>query len=137
MHLNSDAFKTTNGATNGYAADEMIDTLYSFWPGATPAPQPLREAAFSLTLKGTLGGQEALLTARGQSPEEFRRNLEAIRGLLDPVQTQPATLSPDNTTFQGQGEGWCSKHGLHMKLNQKEGRSWFSHQVDGQWCKGR
>jgi hypothetical protein len=62
---------------NGHAAAEMIDQVYSYWPGTTPAPQPCPEAVFSLTLKGKLDGQEALLTARGQTAEEFRRNLQS------------------------------------------------------------
>jgi hypothetical protein len=34
--------------------------------------------------------------------------------------------------------GWCHKHGVEMTLNQKRGRSWWSHRTrDGQWCKGR
>jgi hypothetical protein len=63
---------TSNGSThdNGHAADEMIDQVYSFWPGLAGAPQPLPEAAFSITLKGHLGGQEALLTAR--RPQSLR-----------------------------------------------------------------
>ena len=147
---------TSPFATNGWAhgassADEAIDSLYSFWPGPIPAPQPLPEAAFSLTLKGTLDGQEALLTARGQTAAEFKANLEAIRGLLDaPAQpTAPALSQP-----QGQGQlspqqfnalamhrpvtGVCPIHQVTMQLNQKDGRSWWSHRTaDGQWCKGK
>jgi hypothetical protein len=121
------------GSTNGHATDEAIDVLYSFFPGVTPTPQPLREAAFSLTLKGHLGGQEALLTARGMTPEAFKANLQAIKGLLDPVQP-PQASGPS----QGQ-EGWCSTHQVPMKLNDKEGRSWWSHydQAARKWCKGR
>jgi hypothetical protein len=62
--------QTSPFSPNGvhHPTDEAIDSLYSFWPGTTPAPQPLPEAAFSLTLKGTLDGHEALLTARGHKP---------------------------------------------------------------------
>jgi hypothetical protein len=43
---------TSTVSTNGvhHPTDEAIDVLYSFWPGTTPTPQPLPEAAFSLTL---------------------------------------------------------------------------------------
>jgi hypothetical protein len=79
-------------STNGvhHPTDEAIDSLYSFWPGATPAPQPLPEAAFSLTLKGQLGGVDAWLTVRAMSAAEFLVNLKTIRGLLDaPTAPQP------------------------------------------------
>jgi len=78
----------TNGTTNGvyHAEDERLDSLYSFWPGTVPAPAPCPEALFSLTLKGKLDGIETLLTVRGQTPEEFQRNLASVRGLLDQPQ---------------------------------------------------
>ena len=96
----------------------------------TPAPCP--EAAFSLTLKGTLAGVEALLTARGQTAEEFKRNLAAIRGLLDPV--APTALP---AASQPQGKEWCQVHQVAMKQTTKDGRSWYSHRTDQGWCKGK
>jgi hypothetical protein len=125
-----------NGATNGHRADVDIDMLYSFWPGTPPAPQPLPEAAFSLTLKGTLDGHEALLTARGQTAAEFKAKLVAIRGLLD-AKPQPAPQAAREP--QGQGMDWCSLHNVKLHLNHgKDGRTWLSHKApDGQWCKGK
>jgi hypothetical protein len=134
----------TSGHTNGTSApapttgasewDEGLDTLYAWYPPQAPAPAPLPEAAFSLTLRGTLGGVEALLTARGQTAAEFKANLAAIRGILDastpaPVQTPTATQD---------GEGWCAVHETAMKMHHgKDGRSWFSHALaEGGWCKG-
>ena len=71
-------------STNGvhHPTDEAIDSLYSFWPGATPAPQPCPEALFSLTLRGKLDGQETLLTVRGMTAAEFQANLQAAGGRL-------------------------------------------------------
>src|SRR5215475_2621141 len=89
-----------NGVHN--ATDEAIDQLYSWFPPLSPAPAPLPEAAFSLTLKGTLNGVEALMTVRGQSAAEFQVNLQAIRGLLDTPQPAPATQA------SSQDKGWCA-----------------------------
>jgi hypothetical protein len=128
----------TNGipvATNGvhHETDEQLDTLYSWWPGTTPAPASCPEALFSCTVKGTLGGHETLLTVRGMTPEEFRRNLASIKGLLDEPSAQPASQTPAKPIA-----GWCNVHSVHMTLNSKEGRSWYSHRTaDGQFCKGR
>jgi hypothetical protein len=126
---------TSNGTThdNGHAADEMIDVLYSYFPGTTPAPHPCPEALFSCTLEGAIDGHRTLLTARGMTAAEFKANLQAIRGLLD--QPQPAPT-------QGQGEApikdWCPVHQTRMYLNQKDGRSWYSHRTaEGTFCKGK
>ena len=132
-----DATIHTNGH-NGvhHEADEQIDSLYAWFPPQTPAPaQSCPEAAFSLTLKGTLDGVEALFTVRGQTAAEFKANLQAVRGLLDkPKAPAPAVTSPAGPT---QGQSWCPLHNVQMKENVKEGRRWFSHQVNGQWCKGK
>jgi hypothetical protein len=119
---------TSNGHNNGYAADEMIDQVYAFWPAPTPAPPLCPEAGLSLTLKGTIGGIEAMMTVRGQSPAEFKANFEAIKGLLD--QPQPAA-GPT------QGQEWCSIHNVKLHLNHgKDGRTWYSHRHQGGFCKG-
>ena len=127
----------TNGHASAHEADLAIDTLYSWWPGMQPAPQLCPEAVFSLTLKGTIDGHEALLTARGQTAAEFQANLEAIRGLLD------APASPQGHRNaggpQGQaGTGWCQVHNVQMIENAKNGQRWYSHRLpEGGFCKGR
>ena len=115
-------------------ADEQIDSLYAWMPPQPPAAAPLPEAAFSLTLKGTLDGVEALFTVRGQTPAEFKANLAAVRGLLDAPKA-PAQAS--SATPKGEGKDWCAKHQTTMQLNTKEGRSWYSHKTAEGWCKGR
>jgi hypothetical protein len=112
----------TNGISNGvhHASDESIDSLYSFWPAPMPAPASLPEAAFSLTIEGRLDGQKCLLTARGQTPDEFRRNVAALKGLLDPVLI-PAGIKPSSpTAATGQPDPTpqCPQHGL-MKASTK------------------
>ena len=128
-------------STNGthHDTDEAIDTLYAWMPPQTPAPAPCPEACFSLTLKGHIDGHEALLTARGQTAAEFQANLAAIRGLLDaPAQAHlRASSTHEVPAVQGQGAGWCAVHQVQMKENHKDGRTWWSHQVDGHWCKGK
>jgi|RhiMetdeSRZDD1v2_1073273.scaffolds.fasta_scaffold283868_1 hypothetical protein len=128
----------TSPHTNGvyHATDEAIDSLYSWFPPQAPTPTPLPEAAFSLTLKGLLDGIEAMLTVRGQTATEFTANLAAVRGLLATPTPQPPTQA--SGAPQGQGKGWCSKHGVQMKLTQKDGCSWWAHKIaEGGWCKGK
>jgi hypothetical protein len=131
--------------SNGHSAvhhptDEAIDVLYSWMPGTAPAPQPCPEACLSLTLKGTIDGHEALLTARGQTPTEFLRNLQAIRGLLD----TPAAATRPQAQGRGQdavseAEGYCTVHDTAMRRVVKNGRSWLSHwcESEGRYCHGK
>jgi hypothetical protein len=113
--------------STSHDTDAGIDSLYSYWPGTPPVPAPCPEALFSVTLKGTIGGHEALLTARGQTAAQFLVHVEALKGLLDPV--QPVLVD--------QGEGWCTKHQVSMKHNAKNGKQWWSHHTAEGWCKGK
>jgi hypothetical protein len=89
---------------------------------------PLPEAPVSITLKATLHGHEVLVTLRGvdfasvkAQVEDASQWLQAQRG-----QTTDDTAKP------------CPKHSVPMKLNHKDGRSWWSHKLaDGSWCKGK
>jgi hypothetical protein len=132
--------------TNGvhHPVDAELDHLYAWMPPQGPAPQPCPEALFSLTLKGYIDGHEALLTARGQTPAEFKANLEQIRGLLD-ARPQPQTpvqpLSPQQhnaAAMHKRVSDFCPVHNVAMTLNTKDGRSWYSHRKpEGGFCKGR
>jgi hypothetical protein len=86
-------------------------------------------------LKGAVDGHEALLTIRGQSPEEFQRNLASVKGLLDQPQPTPQAAS------QGEREAkeWCRAHQTPLYLNHgKDGRTWYSHKLpEGGFCKGK
>jgi hypothetical protein len=103
---------------------------------ATPPPthgkgETMPEALFSVTLKGTIRGRDAMLTARGQTRAEFEANLAHIEGLLD----APAAPAPSQPPDEGKR---CPIHGTAMKLNNgKDGRSWHSHKTADGWCKGK
>ena len=132
---------STNGThPTASSADEAIDLLYAWYPPQT-APAACPEAVFSLTLKGHIAGNEALLTCRGQTPAQFKANLEAIRGLLDPVSTPPRS-TPGETGKPTQGPAselhWCRAHQVQMTENVKDHRRWWSHRLlEGGFCKGK
>lgn len=126
-------------ATPTAACKTLINDLYGTTetPSATPG-EPLPEAAFSLTLKGTIGGIEAMLTVRGQSAAAFRANVAAVSGLLDappqPVaQPQPQPVAAPGAT----PEGWCAMHSVQMGKQSNARGSWFSHKTVDGWCKGK
>jgi hypothetical protein len=106
------------------------DLYHPLPPPPAPPQGPLPEAAFSLTLKGKMGGQDALLTVRGMTAAEFTHNLQAVRGLLDSPQAAAVPDAP--------GKGYCAKHQIHMTHNEKDGRTWYSHRLpEGGFCKGK
>lgn len=105
---------------------------------AAPSPAACPEAMFSITLKGTMGGHDVLLTARGGTFEEFMTNVQRLQGLLDaPAPSQPARQPASQPT----AEGWCGKHGVQMRWNEpkpgNKGKPWWSHKVGDEFCKGR
>jgi len=99
-------------------------------PEAPTAPLP--EAPVSITLKATLHGHEVLVTLRGVDFASVKAQVEqASEWLKVQAPAQLPTQSPSHP------EGWCSKHGVQMHQNHKEGRSWWSHKTAEGWCKGK
>jgi hypothetical protein len=98
------------------------------------APQGLGEAPASINVRITIQGRECQLTLRDTSEERLLARLQTVLERY-PVTEQPAR-SPQE---QGQGKDWCAIHQTTMKWNEgKDGkRGWYSHKVDGQWCKGQ
>jgi hypothetical protein len=113
-------------------------------PTAAAARPACPEAAFSLTLKGFLDGQEAMLTVRGQTPEEFTANLQVVRGLFDAPAAQPAMPPASHAASQHaapptpEGSMICPVHQVLMTKQSNARGSWLSHpKPDGGWCKGK
>jgi hypothetical protein len=77
-----------------------------------------------------------IVVVGGSTIEEFEANYGAMRGsaivqhLISP-QKEVRDNPPDNDP------SWCEIHLLTMDRYEKDGRSWFSHKVDGNWCKGK
>jgi hypothetical protein len=92
-----------------------------------PAPAPLPEAPVSITLKASLHGHEVLVTLRGVDFASVKAQVEDASQWLQAQGGQAA----DDTAKP------CPKHGVPMKLNHKDGRSWWSHKTADGWCKGK
>ncbi len=46
--------------------------------------------------------------------------------------------SNGNGNFEnGSSPSWCPIHQAEMKAWSKEGKVWYSHKVDGKWCRGK
>jgi hypothetical protein len=84
------------------------------------SPHALPEAPVSITLKGTIAGQEAMITLRGVNLTDVWHQVESAASKLD----QPETLP------------MCPKHNAQMKKHTKNGKSWHSHKTQDGWCNG-
>jgi hypothetical protein len=93
------------------------------------APAPLPEAPASVNVHLTVAGRQVQLTLRDTDEGRLLTRLDAV------LQRFPLVVQPTDT--QAQPEGWCTKHGVAMKLNHKDGRSWWSHKTADGWCKGK
>jgi hypothetical protein len=93
---------------------------------------PLPEAPVSITLKATLHGHEVMVTLRGVDFASVKAQVEqASEWLKVQAPAQPPTTGTEHPA------GWCSKHGVQMTQNHKNGRSWWSHKTTEGWCKGK
>jgi len=122
-----------HGAPEGWCAHKIAVDLVRACPPEERAP--LTEAAFSITLKGTMGGHDAMLTARGATWEEFSTNVARLKGLLDGAPTRDAAPAPGAP----QGETpTCPTHGP-MKPSTKAPGSFYCTKklYDGSYCQSR
>ena len=78
----------------------------------------------------TVAGRQVQVTLRDT---DGTRLLERLTALLAqyPVEIPATTSAPAP-------EGWCAIHNVEMRLNTKDGRSWYAHPApEGGWCKGK
>jgi hypothetical protein len=109
--------------------DKRVRELLSPTISTEPAPPAaaLPEAPASVNVRLQIAGRDVQLTLRDTDETRLLQRLQDVLARY-PL---PPTQGP------GLGQGWCAKHGVQMKLTQKDGRSWYSHKTaDGSWCKG-
>jgi hypothetical protein len=97
-------------------------------PQGEPVPA-LPEAPASANVHVTLAGRTVQVTLRDTDEQRLLARLEAL------LQRFPAEEEPEGE--QASPEGWCSKHGVQMKLRNGEHGSWWSHKTPQGWCKGK
>jgi hypothetical protein len=73
-----------------------------------------------------LEGRQVQVTLRDADETRLLQHLAVVLAQY-PLEAQASSAS----------EGWCSKHGVQMTVNNKQGRSWWSHKTDQGWCKGK
>jgi hypothetical protein len=115
-------------------------------PAPAPAPPaaPLPEAPASVNVRVTLCDRECQITLRDSDEARLLTRLQTLLAQYPVPQasSQPTgQLSPQQhnaAAMHRPVSGFCAVHNVEMKLNDKNGRQWFSHRTaEGQWCKGR
>jgi hypothetical protein len=99
---------------------------------ARPPGEPvlaLPEAPASVNVHVTLAGRKVQVTLRDSDEQRLLARLAAL------LKQFPAEAEPEGG--QAQPEGWCSKHGVQMKLRNGEHGAWWSHKTPQGWCKGK
>jgi hypothetical protein len=116
------------------AAQTTVDTSHA--PDASTA---LPEAPASVNCHITVAGRQVQLTLRDTDEGRLLARLEKVLQQFPVPAENPSQSLTRVSQPQGQGEGWCSIHHVQMKLNDKDGRQWWSHRLpdDQGWCKGR
>ena len=67
--------------------------------------------------------------------EPLNRNRKSISKGVQRNQTLPASKSTDDP--DSHDPAWCEIHQCEMTVWEKDGRTWYSHKVNGEWCKGK
>lgn len=93
------------------------------------------------TLYLTPEGYRCQLTLRGETGQEVLEKAQGALNFLAQQGCQPQGY-PNRSSRNGSNghkpdTQVCPIHQVEMRRREKDGRVWYSHKVDGQWCKGR
>jgi hypothetical protein len=113
----------------------LVRRTYELLPQSTPVeteatPPALPEAPASVNVRLQIAGRDVQWTLRDQDEARLAVRLDALLARYPVVQAPQASS-------QGQGKDWCQRHQVPMQQTTKDGRSWWSHRHEGQWCKGK
>ena len=100
-----------------------------------------------LTLRGDTGqeilekshGAIVFLLKNGCTPSVKGNNHMSANGNNNTAQndTNPNGHNTANEYTQDNLRDWCPIHECTMKRWEKDGRIWYSHKINGEWCSGK
>ena len=101
------------------------------------AQPSLPEAPASANCHVMIAGRQVQVTLRDTDETRLLVRLTRLLAQYPVEQASIATPTAPGASM-GQPEGWCQVHQVQMRRNEKDGRSWYSHQApEGGWCKGK
>ena len=89
------------------------------------------------------------LTLRGERGEELIEHTENAlallkeKGFMPPYPNNGVKPKGNNNekhheqSVDSEDPAWCPIHQCTMRRWEKNGRAWYSHKIDGEWCKGK
>jgi hypothetical protein len=110
----------------------------SILPTDQVIPEVDSVATWSVRFVDPSGFECQLSLEAGSGIDVLKKAQLALERLLE-INCTPAIRTASNPTAKDQENGkesFCPIHKVEMKLWKKNGRSWYSHKVDGSWCKG-
>lgn len=111
------------------AEQRLATEQASSQPPAPVAPvQTLPEAPASVNCYVSIGGRQVQVTLRDSDEQRLLARLTAL------LAQYPVSEAPQ---AKEHGKDWCSKHGVQMPQHANAKGAWYSHKVDGAWCKGQ
>jgi hypothetical protein len=119
-HLDSTQ-TTTSQTTLEHAHSEVSDSVHDTVVTTLP------EAPASVNVHIMLAGRQVQVTLRDSDEQRLLARLEKLLQRFPVAEDTKHEPSP----------GWCSKHGVQMRQNHKDGRSWWSHKTAEGWCHGK
>ena len=103
---------------------QKLEAMVGATPADEPAPapvSPLPEAPVSITIKGTINGQDVMVTVRGTDLPSVWQQVTHASTRLDTPEALPR----------------CATHGVALQKHRNTKGTWYSHKLDdGSWCKG-
>ena len=89
-------------------------------------------------------GFECQITLRCDTGSELLEKANLAIEYLRQNDCQPYTYyrggssqKKNNNSNGNDDDSWCPIHECHMRKWEKDGRVWYSHKVNGEWCKGK
>jgi hypothetical protein len=81
-------------------------------------------------------GFQCQFTLRGNNGIELLGKVEVAMEHLIEIGCIPYPTNNGNGKVTMDPQAWCPTHQCEMKRYEKNGRVWFSHNINGEWCHG-
>ena len=119
---------------NPHNSDALFTEAPASWNTRYISPEGFE---CQLTLRGETG-QELLDKAQGAITHLLNTGCKPYSYHKSNAQSQNSNVQSGNGANGSTGDqGWCPIHQCSMKRWEKNGRAWFSHKFNGDWCSGK
>ena len=135
---------TTNGNThnNGNKAAQLFSEAPASWNTRYLDPNGFE---CQITLRGENGSELlekarlaiAFLLEHGCTPYAYRSAPRPSENKGEGTKNGNGTHGTSGPNGTDANPSWCAIHGCEMKRWERDGRVWYSHKANGEWCRGK